>query len=180
MMMTVLPPVVQPSLGDMALMQGIAAVGYRPGYKAAMETVSVNDNSTVVVSIVGDNEECLPSNKNDDFTLDIETVGWSIMDDTLMSERSEVLLEVNDVVKYTRVSSRSSTLHKLLKNLNLPPHWIRLMPLSRIREQTMKIDTSTSKSSYVMLISLGSKVINQLLKLQLQLLTIEEYLILNH
>ena len=27
MMMTVLPPVVQPSLGEMALMQGMAAVG---------------------------------------------------------------------------------------------------------------------------------------------------------
>ena len=35
MMMTVLPPVVQPSLGEMALMQGMAAVGYRPGYSAA-------------------------------------------------------------------------------------------------------------------------------------------------
>ena len=29
-MMTVEPPVVQPSLGDIALMHGIAADGYRP------------------------------------------------------------------------------------------------------------------------------------------------------
>ena len=36
-MMTVLPPVVQPSLGEMALMQGMAAVGYRPGYRAETE-----------------------------------------------------------------------------------------------------------------------------------------------
>ena len=34
MMMTVPPPVVQPSLGEMALMQGMAAAGYRPGYRA--------------------------------------------------------------------------------------------------------------------------------------------------
>ena len=37
MMMTVDPPVVQPSLGDMALMTGMAEVGYNPGYNAAAE-----------------------------------------------------------------------------------------------------------------------------------------------
>ena len=32
--MTVDPPVVQPSLGEIALMTGIADVGYKPGYRA--------------------------------------------------------------------------------------------------------------------------------------------------
>ena len=137
-----------------------------------LTTLSVNeDNSTVVASIV-DDDEYVPS--NDDFTLDIETIGCSIMDDDddisltiaqkiinsrpppikdsnkhtssttrkkpsnttttnenrknvptrrsmrgkkhiLMSKRSELLSEVNEVVKRTHVSSRSSTLHELLK-----------------------------------------------------------------
>ena len=34
MMMTVEPPVVQPSDGEMALMHGMADDGYRPGYNA--------------------------------------------------------------------------------------------------------------------------------------------------
>ena len=34
MMMTVDPPVVQPSLGLIALMHGMAEDGYRPGYSA--------------------------------------------------------------------------------------------------------------------------------------------------
>ena len=63
------------------------------------------------------------------------------------------------------MSSRSSTLHELLKKLNLPSHWIRLIPSFQIWEQAMTIDSAASKSSYVRIISLGSKVINQSLKL---------------
>ena len=33
-MITVDPPVVHPSLGEIALITGIADVGYKPGYKA--------------------------------------------------------------------------------------------------------------------------------------------------
>ena len=33
-MITVEPPVVHPSLGEIALITGIADVGYKPGYKA--------------------------------------------------------------------------------------------------------------------------------------------------
>ena len=34
MIITVEPPVVHPSLGEIALITGIADVGYKPGYKA--------------------------------------------------------------------------------------------------------------------------------------------------
>ncbi len=37
MMMQVDPPDVQPSDGEMALMQGMAEEGYRPGYSAGKE-----------------------------------------------------------------------------------------------------------------------------------------------
>jgi hypothetical protein len=37
MMMTVEPPVVHPSLGEMALITGTAAEGYNPGYSAEIE-----------------------------------------------------------------------------------------------------------------------------------------------
>ena len=42
----------------------------------------------------------------------------------LMSKRSELLLKVNGVVKHSHVSTKSSPFYELLKNLNLPHHWI--------------------------------------------------------
>ena len=72
----------------------------------------------------------------------------------LISKQSELLSEVNEVVKRTHMSSRSSTLQELLKKLNLPSHWIRLIPSFQIREQAMTIDSTASKSSYIRLISL--------------------------
>ena len=38
---TVEPPVVQPSLGEIALITGIADVGYKPGYSAKNKNVNV-------------------------------------------------------------------------------------------------------------------------------------------
>ena len=38
---TVDPPVVHPSLGEIALITGIADVGYKPGYRAAIGKVDM-------------------------------------------------------------------------------------------------------------------------------------------
>ncbi len=73
--------------------------------------------------------------------------------------------EANEEVKRHAVrTKRSSTLEDLLNNLHIPSHWIRLIPSFRIRENAMRIEASASKNSYNRLMSLGSKVISQSLK----------------
>ena len=85
------------------------------------------------------------------------------------SRRSKSVSVTNKTVEKpsasTSVTTKSSTLEELLNNLHLPSHWIRLIPSFRIRENATRVDDSASKQSYLRFMSLGSKVINQSIKL---------------
>ena len=71
------------------------------------------------------------------------------------SIRSKLLEKVRDDCIQNHVVTRSSNFQELLMNLNLPAHWIRVIPSFRICEQMSDIESLSSKTSYTRLMSLG-------------------------
>ena len=60
--------------------------------------------------------------------------------------------------------TRTNNLEELLKNLDIPNHWIRLIPSFRIGETSTNIKEAASKSSFTQLVSLAKKMISSSLK----------------
>ena len=59
---------------------------------------------------------------------------------------------------------RTNNLEELLKNLDIPNHWIRLVPSFRIREPSTNIKEAASMLSFTRLVSLAKKMISSSLK----------------
>lgn len=78
--------------------------------------------------------------------------------------RDELVEEVNDDLRLNHVPTRTNNLEELLKNLDIPNHWIRLIPSFRIRETSTNIKEAASMSSFARLVSLAKKMILSSLK----------------
>ena len=62
--------------------------------------------------------------------------------------RDELVEEVNDKLRLNHVPTRPNNLEELLKNLDIPNHWIRLILSFRIRETSTNIKEATSMLSF--------------------------------
>ena len=78
--------------------------------------------------------------------------------------RDELVEEVNDELRLNHVPTRTNNLEELLKNLDIPNHWIRLIPSFRIRETSTNIKEAASTSSFMQLVSLVKKIISSSFK----------------
>ena len=134
---------------------------------------------TIEGTIEGTIEEDTIDDGEEEFELEIETTECSLMNDDDISLTIAQKIMGNrppePIVTKTknpspksktltsttlkRVDTKTSKLEGLLTKLNIPAHWIRVIPSFRIREQSSDIESSSSKSSYTRLLSLASKMI---------------------